>query len=179
MNKPFNRQPFTKKRAHLLNDEIRFPEVRIIGDNSTVLSTNKAIQMAEDEGLDLILISDKSNPPIVKIEDYNKFLYNQEKMEKERKKNSNKVEIKETQLSCNISDNDMNTKAKKSREFLEDGDKVKCVIQLKGRQKAMPQQGEMVMLKFAEILFEAGTPESMPKLEGGRWMMMLKPKVKK
>ena len=79
-------------------------------------------------------------------------------------------------MSCSIADNDLNTKSKKAKEFLEDGNKVKCVVQLKGRQKAMPEQGEIVMLKFANILSSVGSPESLPKLDGGKWLMILKPK---
>jgi translation initiation factor IF-3 len=175
---PFNNR---KKKQHLTNDDIRCPKVRVIGEGTQgeVMSTEDAIELALSMDKDLILISENANPPVVKIEDYNKFLYNQEKLEKERKKNSSKVEIKEIQLSCTISDNDLNTKAKKAKEFLEDDNKVKCVIQLKGRQKGMPEQGELVMLKFADILLEFGSPEAMPKLESSKWLMMLKPKSKK
>ena len=175
MNK---RPPFVKKRKHSINSEIVFPKVRVVGDGlkGDIMDTNDAIEMALSMDKDLILITENGNPPVVKIEDYNKFLYQQEKMEKERKRNSSKVDLREIQLSCNIADNDINTKSKKSRVFLEDGDKVKCVIQLKGRQKAMPEQGELVMLKFADILSDIGSPESMPKLDGSRWIMILKPK---
>ena len=81
-------------------------------------------------------------------------------------------------MSCEIQDNDLQTKARKGREFLENNDKIKVVVQLKGRQKAMPVRGEVVMLRFAEILNDIGTPEAMPKLEGSRWIMMMKPKKK-
>jgi translation initiation factor IF-3 len=166
------------KRKHLINQDIKFPKVRVIGDDSQggVMNTSDAIDLADSLDKDLILISENANPPIVKIEDYNKFLYNQEKSEKDRKKNSSKVEIKEIQLSCNIAENDLNTKSKKAKEFLEDANKVKCVIQLKGRQKGMPEQGELVMIKFADMLSEYGIPEAMPKLDGSKWLMMLKPK---
>jgi len=166
------------KRKHLINQDIKFPKVRVIGDDSQggVMNTSDAIDLADSLDKDLILISENANPPIVKIEDYNKFLYNQEKSEKDRKKNYSKVEIKEIQLSCNIAENDLNTKSKKAKEFLEDANKVKCVIQLKGRQKGMPEQGELVMIKFADMLSEYGIPEAMPKLDGSKWLMMLKPK---
>jgi translation initiation factor IF-3 len=173
-----NRKMPFNKRKHYINKDIRYPKVRVVGEGieSQVMFTSDAIDLAFSMEKDLILISEKSDPPIVKVEDYNKFLYHQEKLEKERKRNSTKVEIKEIQLSCTIADNDLNTKAKKGKEFLEDENKVKCVIQLKGRQKGMPEQGELVMLKFAQILSDVGTPESMPKLDGSRWIMMLKPK---
>lgn len=170
-----------KKRLHKLNSEVRFPEVRVIqeGSNPIIMSSYEASKIAKDQGKDLILISENANPPVVKIEDYQKFLYNFEKSEKEKRKNVAKNEVREIQLSCTIASNDLNTKSKKAKEFLEDGDKVKCVIQLKGRQKSMPEQGELVLLRFAEILSDIGQPEFLPKLEGGRWLMLVKPKRKK
>jgi translation initiation factor IF-3 len=142
------------------------------------MSSYEAAFLAKEQGKDLILISENANPPVVRIEDYQKFLYNFEKSEKEKKKSNIRNEVREIQLSCTIAVNDINTKSKKAKEFLEDGDKVKCVIQLKGRQKSMPEQGELVLLKFAEILAEVGQPEFLPKLEGGRWLMLMKPKKK-
>lgn len=168
------------KIKHKLNGDVRFNEVRLIGiDEPRLMSSYDAYQLAKSEGKDLILINELQTPPIVKIEDYNKFLYHLEKSEKEKKKNSVKSVTKEVQLSPGISDNDLNTKARKAKEFLEDGDKVKCIMQLKGRQKGSPQMGEIVMLKFANILEEYGALEAMPKLEGGKWFMLIKPKKKK
>lgn len=168
-----------KTRKHKINGEVRFDRVRLVKDGiQTIISSYEAYKMAEAEGLDLILISENANPPVVKIEDYQKFLYDIEKAEKEKKKNSTKTEMKEIQLSPNIAENDLLTKAKKAKEFLEDQDKVKCVITLKGRQKAMPAAGELVMLKFAETLSEYGLPETLPKMEGNKWLMILKPKKK-
>lgn len=174
MNKKFNQ----KRNKHLLNNEIRFPQVRVVGDDITgqVMNTREAIDLSFSLGKDLILISENANPPVARIEDYNKFLYKQEKIEKERKKNSTKTEIKEIQLSVSIADNDLKTKSRKAQEFLEDENKVKCVISLKGRQKAMPEQGELVMLRFAEMLSNFGSPEALPKLDGSRWLMVLRPK---
>ncbi len=166
-------------RKHKTNGEVRFDQVRVIGDGEPkLMSSYDAYQIALLEGKDLILINESQTPPIVRIEDYNKFLYHLEKSEKEKKKNAVKSITKEVQLSPEISENDLNTKARKGKEFLEDGDKVKCVMMLKGRQKATPQRGEIVMLKFASILDEFGTPESLPKLEGGKWFMLLKPRKK-
>lgn len=88
------------------------------------------------------------------------------------------METREIQLSCEIAENDLMTKSRKGEEFLKDGDKVKCVILLKGRQKSMPERGELVMLRFAEILTEFGLPEALPTLDGNRWIMTLKPKKK-
>lgn len=166
-------------RKHKTNGEVRFDQVRVISDGEPVLmSSYDAYQIAISEGKDLILINELQTPPIVRIEDYNKFLYHLEKAEKEKKKNSIKSITKEVQLSPGISDNDLNTKARKGKEFLQAGDKVKCVIQLRGRQKGTPQVGEIVMLKFASILDEFGIPEALPKLEGGKWFMLLKPRKK-
>lgn len=173
--KPFNR----KERKHKINSEVRFPQVRIVGQGEPqVMSSFEASKLAESLGKDLILINENQQIPIVRIEDYNKFIYDQEKAEKERKKNSVKNEIKEIQLSCEIADHDLETKSRKATEFLNEGDKVKCVISLKGRQKSMPERGELVMLRFAEMLGEIGSPEALPKLEGTRWLMTLKPKKK-
>jgi translation initiation factor IF-3 len=170
-----------KTNKHKLNHEVRFPQVRLVGfyDEPTLMSSYDASKLAESEELDLILINENQNPPIVRIEDYKKFLYNLEKAEKEKKKNSIKSVTKEIQLSPEISDNDLNTKARKGIEFLKHGDKVKCVLQLKGRQKAAPERGELTMLKFAGVVAEYGALESLPKLESGKWLMILKPISKK
>lgn len=174
------KQPQINKRKHKINNEIASYEVRLIvtGSAPIVIKTREAIRMAENEGKDLILINDKQDPPIAKIEDYGKFLYNAEKLLKEQKKNAIKSELKEIKLSCEISDHDLEIKAKKGREFLQDNDKVKCVIQLRGRQKGNPDRGQLVMLKFATLLEEFGTPENVPKLESSKWLMILKPKKK-
>ena len=170
---------FIKQRKHKINKEIfPAPKVRVVGEGvePQIMDTRDAIDLAFSMDKDLILITENANPPVAKIEDYNKFLYQQEKMEKERKRNSTKIETREIQLSVSIAENDLKTKSKKAREFLEEDNKVKCVIQLKGRQKAMPEQGELVMLKFASSLSDVGAPETLPKLEGGRWLMILKAK---
>ena len=172
-------RPPQKERKHKINSEVRFPQVRLVGQgDAQLMSSYDAVKMAESMGMDLILINEAQTPPVVRIDDYNKFIYDLEKSEKERKKNAQKTEMKEIQLSCEIQDNDLQTKARKGREFLENNDKIKVVVQLKGRQKAMPVRGEVVMLRFAEILNDIGTPEAMPKLEGSRWIMMMKPKKK-
>jgi len=178
MKQNFRKRPEIK-RKHKINQELTFPEVRLVGRGEpVVMTTQEAQKIAYSEEKDLILINENQNPPIVRIEDYNKFLYEQEKAEKEKKRLANKSQLKEIQLSVNISDHDLETKAKKGREFLKDGDKVKVVISLKGREKANPSRGELVMLKFATSVEEFGIPESMPKLESGKWIMMMKTKKK-
>jgi translation initiation factor IF-3 len=170
---------FEKKRAHKINEEVRFPEVRVVGNlDGKIMSSREAFNLAQDSNMDLILINENANPPVVRIEDYNKFLYKIEKAEKERKKNSTQSVLKELKLSTEISDHDLNTKAKKGEEFLKEGNRIKCTIQLKGRQKASPERGEIIMLKFADILSEFGIPEDLPKLEGSKWNMIIKPKKK-
>lgn len=168
-----------KQRQHKINGEVRFPQVRLVGMGETkVISSYEASKLAESEGKDLILINENQNPPIVRIEDYNKFLYEIEKQMKEKKKLAIKNEIKEIQLSCEIAEHDLQTKSRKAQEFLDKHDKVKVVMQLKGRQKATPERGELVMLKFAEMLSENGSLENMPTCDGNRWLMTIKPKKK-
>lgn len=164
-------------RKHKIGWEILAPRVRVVGEHNSneIMSTNDARDLARSLGLDLILINEAGDPPIARIEDYKKFLYVQEKADKIKKKNAQKSELKEIQLSATIADNDLSTKAKKAQEFLEDGNKVKCSLMLKGRQKSMPAQGELVMLRFAEMCSN-GIPENLPKLEGSKWLMILKPK---
>jgi translation initiation factor IF-3 len=174
-----NKQKFQKKNLHKINEDITSYEVRLVGNGEPmVIKTTEALKMAKSEEKDLILINENQSPPIVKIMDYKKFLYDSERAEKERKKNSVKSVLKEIQLSPTIADNDLNVKSKKAIEFLQKGDKVKCSLILKGRQRANPERGELVMLKFATLVEEFGSLESLPILQGNRWNMMIKPKKK-
>jgi translation initiation factor IF-3 len=172
------KKPF-KEKKHKINSEVRFPQVRVIGDGEPqLMSSFEASKLAQSLGKDLILINEHQNPPIVKIEDYNKFIYNLEKAEKEKKKNTIKSEIKEIQLSCEIASNDLQTKARKAKEFIEDGDKVRLVLPLKGRQKQMSERGESVLERFYELLSDICIHEDLPKLEGSKWTMTIKAKRK-
>jgi translation initiation factor IF-3 len=172
------KKPF-KEKKHKINSEVRFPQVRVIGDGEPqLMSSFEASKLAQSLGKDLILINEHQNPPIVKIEDYNKFIYNLEKAEKEKKKNTNKSELKEIQLSCEIASNDLQTKARKAKEFIEDGDKVRLVLPLKGRQKQMAERGESVLERFYELLSDICVHEDFPKLEGSKWTMTIKAKRK-
>jgi translation initiation factor IF-3 len=167
------------RKKHKINSEVRFPQVRVIGEGEPkIMSSYEAYQIAKSEDKDLILINESQNPPIVRIEDYNKFLYNIEKVEKEKRKNCAKNDIKEIQLSVDISDHDLKIKSKKAKEFLTRGDKVKCVLSLKGRQKSSPERGKLTITKFIEDVSECGVSEFPLKLEGNRWFVMIKP-VKK
>jgi len=170
---------FQKERKHKINSEVRFSQVRLIGmGEPKILSSYEASKIAESLGKDLILINESQNPPIVKIEDYNKFIYELEKAEKEKKKNTIKSELKEIQLSCEIAINDLITKSRKAKEFLNDGDKVRCVIQLRGRQKSMPERGQSVMNKFYEMIEDVGQYENEPKLKNDKWFMIIKGRKK-
>lgn len=162
-------------RLHKLNNEIRYPSVRLVGfyDDTKILSIKDALVLANENDKDLILINDNQEIPIVKIENYKKFLYNLEKQNKEKKKNTKKTELKEIQLSTGIADNDLNTKSRKAREFLTNGNKVKCTLMLKGREKYVPERGQIIMLKFADSLVDIAIPDNMPKLENNHWMMIL------
>lgn len=162
---------------HKLNNQVRFPKVRVIGEeNGDIMSSYDAFQLAKSQGKDLILITEKANPPVVKIEEYSKFIYDQKQREKKMKKNQKKVEMKEIKLSINIADHDLMVKSKKATEFLKKGNKVKCTLMMKGRENHNKQQGEVVMLRFADVLSEYGVPESLPKLQGNKWQMTLKQK---
>lgn len=168
-----------KVRKHKLNSEVRFPQVRITGDfGGRIMSSYDASKISEEMGLDLILISENAVPPVVRIENYNKFLYDLEKKEKEMKKGQKKAEVKELTFSPNIADHDLGVKSKKAVEFLDDGMKVKCTLSMKGREAAMSERGQIVMLKFATLVENAGVPEDMPKMEGNKWFMILKPNKK-
>jgi translation initiation factor IF-3 len=170
----------TKNRKHKINGEVRFPQVRVIGEGEPRIMTSfDAYKEAQSLELDLVLINENSIPPIVRIVEYNKFIYDQEKAEKERKKNTHKTELKEVQLSVNIAEHDMNTMSNRAIKFLEKGDKVKVVLLLKGRQKAQPERGEMTMLNFIQAVSEYGIAESMPRLEGNRWIVLIRTKPKK
>ena len=171
----------SKKRLHKINEEIYAQNVRITGDGieSKVVTKWEAINLASSTGKDVILISENANPPVVKIEDYHKFLYNQEKKEKENKKNSQKTELKEIGLSAFIGDNDLNTKTRKAIEFLEEGNKVKLNLLLKSREKARPEQGELIIYKFLDAVKECGSAEALPKYENNRWFVLIKPKAVK
>jgi translation initiation factor IF-3 len=165
---------FEKKVVHKLNGEVRYDSVRVIsGDyKGEIMSSREAMRIAIDEGLDLILINDKVTPALVRIEDYGKFLYDIKRSDKQKKQ----LDLKEIKISLNISDNDLGTKSKKTKEFLEKGHKVKITLQLKGRERSMSDGGQLVMLKFSELVNELGIPENMPKYEANKWSMIIKPK---
>ena len=135
--------------------------------------------MAEDQGLDLVEISPKADPPVCKIIDYKKFLYEQKKRQKEMKAKAVKVVVKEIRFGPNTDDHDFNFKLKHAEKFIDEGAKVKAYVFFKGRSILFKDQGQILLLKLAQALEEVATVESMPKMEGKRMIMMLAPKKKK
>ncbi len=152
--------------------------VRVVGDGMepTIMNTKEALRRAYDQGLDLVMISPQANPPVCKIIEYQKYLYEQKKREKERKANSQKIVIKEIRLSPQTDDHDFEFKLNHAIRFLKDGNKVKVDVFFRGRSIVYKEQGEQQLLKFAEALLEYGKPEQMPRLEGKRMLMIIAPK---
>lgn len=169
-----------QQQEHRTNHMIRVPQVRLVGDNVEVgvYSTQEALRMAQEQGLDLVEISPQADPPVCKIIDYNKFLYEKKKKDKEMKAKSKTAEVKEIRFTPGTDDHDFDFKARHAENFLKEGNKVKAYVQFKGRAIMFKERGELVLLKFAERLAEIGQPEGMPKLEGKRMLMIISPKGK-
>jgi translation initiation factor IF-3 len=170
-----------QQQEHRTNHMIRVPQVRLVGDNVTVgvYPTADAIKMAQEQGLDLVEISPNADPPVCKIIDYNKFLYEKKRKEKEMKAKSKASEVKEIRFTPNTDDHDFDFKAKHAEKFLKEGDKVKAYVQFKGRAIQFKDRGELLLLKFAERLNEVGVLEGMPKMEGKRMLAIWAPKSQK
>jgi len=150
-------------------------------DNVTmgVYSTQDALKMAQQLELDLVEISPQADPPVCKIIDYNKFLYDKKRKEKEMKAKSKSAELKEIRFTPGTDDHDFDFKARHAESFLKEGNKVKAYVQFKGRAIMFKERGELVLLKFAERLAEVGQVEGLPKLEGKRMLMVIAPKTAK
>ncbi|MCD6011287.1 MAG: translation initiation factor [Flavipsychrobacter sp.] len=178
--KPFFR-PRVPQNEHKLNNEITAQEVRVIGEDIEpgVYPLAVAIKMAADKEVDLVEISPNAVPPVCRVIDYKKFLYEKKKKDKEQKAKSKQSEVKEIRFTPNTDDHDFDFKAKHAEKFLQDGDKVKCYVQFKGRAIMFQERGELLLLKFAERMAEYGALESMPKMEGRRMLAMFSPKKKK
>lgn len=173
---------FIKEDPHRINDRIRgLDEVRVVGENveQGIYSVEDARAMAEDLGLDLVEISPSADPPVCRIIDYKKFLYEQKKKQKELKAKQQTVEMKEIRFGPNTDEHDLNFKLKHARKFLEEGHKVKAFVFFRGRTIVFKERGEILLLKFAQELEDVGIVESMPKLEGKRMIMFIVPKKKK
>ena len=179
-NPPF--QPKKDENELNINEEITAPQVRLVGDNIAepgIYPIAKAMQMADELELDLVEISAKADPPVCKILDYQKYLYQQKKKAKEMKSNASKVVIKEIRFGPNTDEHDFQFKLKHAQEFLQEGSKVKASIFFRGRSIMFKDQGEKQLLRFAVELEDYGRPENMPVLEGKRMIMMLTPNKKK
>ncbi len=193
MAKVFNRGPRMPQKPveaeHRINDLIRVPEVRIIGDVLEELSEKlgvkiepgiypirRALAWAEELQLDLIEISPNATPPVCRITDYNKFLYQKKKRDKELKSNSVKTVIKEIRFGPNTDDHDLEFKIKHATNFLKEGSKVKAYVQFKGRAIVFQDRGQLLLLRFLKELEEFGVADSLPKMEGRRMIVMVSPK---
>ena len=170
-----------QQQEHRTNQMIKSPEVRLVGDNVEVgiYPVAEAQRIANSQGLDLVEISPTANPPVCKVIDYNKFLYDEKKKKKEIKAKSKTSEVKEIRFTPNTDDHDFEFKVKHAEKFLKDGDKVKAHVQFKGRSIMFQDRGELLLLKFADRLKEVGALEGLPKMEGKRMLVMFAPKSQK
>lgn len=166
------------KNQYRVNEQIRAKEVRIVGDDieSIVMPTFKALALAEERDLDLVEISPTANPPVCRLIEYSKFLYQMKKRQKEQKAKQVKIDVKEIRFGPQTDEHDYNFKLKHAISFLKDGDKVKAYVFFKGRSILFKEQGEILLLRFAKDLEEYGKVDSMPVLEGKRMTIMLSAK---
>lgn len=175
-----------------VNGDIRVPDIRLVGDNLDDVSkaagktiepgvypTREARNWAEDMGEDLVMISPNADPPVCRIIEFNKFLYNKRKKEKEIKANTSKTVIKEIRFGPNTDEHDFEFKTKHAQKFLEEGSKVKAYVHFRGRTIVFKERGELLLLKMLKELEEFGAAESLPKMEGRRMIVMIAPKKKK
>ncbi|TAH39211.1 MAG: translation initiation factor IF-3 [Bacteroidetes bacterium] len=184
----FGRSPFQRGRGplkreaeHRINELIRAPEVRLVGDNITsdVYSREDALKLAKELEMDLVEIVPTAEPPVCRIIEYQKFLYDKKKKEKEMKAKQGKQVVKEIRFGPNTDEHDFNFKVKHAITFLDEGNKVKAYVHFKGRSIAYKEKGEIILLKFAQALEEYGKVELMPKLEGNRMFLHLAPLANK
>jgi translation initiation factor IF-3 len=190
MQKRGGRGSYQPKRGpeHKINEYIRVPEVRLTGNHphnheekfsGEIMDTREALKLARDLEADLILINEKSGPPIAQIAEYQKFLYNIKKRKKEQESNTKKTEIKELRLGPNTDEHDLAFKTKNAITWLAKGDKVKAIVFFKGRNIIHKDRGEVVLLKLADALSEYAIPENMPKLDGKKMYIFFKPRPTK
>lgn len=183
MSNPPHRRPPVKVELHKINERIAAEQVRLVGEGAEqgIFPTAVAIEMAYAQGLDLVEISPNAAPPVCKIVDYKKFLYEQKKKQREIKASTVKNSIKEIRFGPNTDEHDVEFKLKHARNFLEEGNKVRCYVFFRGRTIMYKERGELLLLKFAEKLQEEGLAkvEQLPKIEGKKMFMLLNPKGKK
>ncbi|MDE0871302.1 MAG: translation initiation factor IF-3 [Flavobacteriales bacterium] len=165
---------------HRINEKITIEEVRLVGDNvePAVMKTADALRLAIEMELDLVEISPKADPPVCRITEYKKFLYDQKKKQKEIKAKQQKVVVKEIRFGPNTDDHDFQFKMKHARKFLEDGSKLKAYVFFRGRTIVFKERGEILLLKFAQELEDVGVVEQLPRLEGKRMTIIFNPKKK-
>ncbi|MFH0864616.1 MAG: translation initiation factor IF-3 [Bacteroidota bacterium] len=178
--RPYQRQGPRKEEPYFVNERIKSPVVRVVGENIVqgIYPINEALKIAYEQELDLVEISPTANPPVCKVVDYKKFLYEQKKKQKEMKAKAAKVIVKEIRLSPNTDEHDFNFKLKHAIKFLEDGAKVKVDVFFKGRSILYKEQGEIILLKFADSIIDYGKVEQLPRLEGKRMIMIISSKKK-
>ena len=165
------------KNQYRVNEQIRAKEVRIVNEGgSTVMPTRQALDMARSQGVDLVEISPNAQPPVCRIIDYSKFLYQQKKHAKEMKAKQVKVEVKEIRFGPQTDEHDYNFKLKHAKEFLDAGNKVRAYVVFRGRSILFKEQGEVLLLRFANDLEEYGKVEQMPALEGKKMFLYIAPK---
>jgi len=166
---------------HRINNKITVKIVRVVGENieQQIMSIDEALKLADELELDLVEISPNADPPVCRITDYQKFLYQQKKKQKEIKAKTFKVVVKEIRFGPNTDDHDYNFKLKHAMKFLSEGAKVKAFVFFKGRSILFKEKGEILLLRLAQDLEEYGLVEQMPKLEGKRMIMFFSPKKKK
>jgi translation initiation factor IF-3 len=167
------------KQDHQLNEDIRDKEIRVIGPTGEqlgIMTPGAALQMAYDQGLDLVNVAPKATPPVCKIVDYGKFRFEQEKREKAAKKHQHVTEVKEVRMSPGIDTNDFNIKVKNVQKFLKEGDRVKVSVRFRGREMAHTDIGETLLVRFAEACSEIANMDKPPKMEGRSMSLFLGPK---
>jgi translation initiation factor IF-3 len=167
------------KNEIMVNEMVRDKEVRLIdadGNMIGIMSSKEAQKIANSKNLDLVKIAPKANPPVCKVMDYGKYMFEQAKREKEARKNQKVISVKEVRLSASIEDHDFEFKVKNAIKFLRGGDKVKVTIKFRGREMNYTSLGESVLQKFAKAVEDYGTVERRPKLEGRNMLMILNPK---
>ena len=165
------------KNQYRVNEQIRVREVRIAGEGeSTVMSTRQALEMAREQGVDLVEISPNAQPPVCRIIDYSKFLYQQKKRAKELKQKQVKADLKEIRLGPQTDEHDYQFKLKHAQEFLSEGNKVRAYVFFRGRSILFKEQGEVLLLRFANDLEEYAKVEQLPKLDGKKMFLYLAPK---
>ena len=166
----------SKEQQVLINEEIRSSQLRVIGSDGAqlgIMSSDEALNLAEEAQPDLVMIAPQAQPPVCKIMDYGKYRFEQQKREKEAKKNQHTVEIKEIRLSLNIDTHDFETKVGHAARFIKGGDKVKVSIRFRGREMGHPEHGLEIMKRFSEALAEVANVEKPAKLEGRNMLMFL------